>query len=234
MGASAPFEALNVTVSEAGAGLGRDHEGANWRPRRRRTLAVKRAMDVIGAAFGLVLFSPLLLMVGVWIVVVDDNSPIFRQERVGLGGRRFVIYKFRTVYTRFCDPTGRTIFGPADNRLLPSGRFLRSSRIDELPQLLNILRGEMSLVGPRPHIADMLVEGRDYASLAPGYDQRADMLPGLTGWAQCHGLHGTLRTTDEAIARLEHDLTYVRDFSILLDLKILARTVFHVLAILRS
>ena len=119
MGASAPFEALNVTVSEAGSALGRDHEGANWRPRRRRTLAVKRAMDVIGAAFGLVLFSPLLLMVGVWIVVVDDNSPIFRQERVGLGGRRFVIYKFRTVYTRFCDPTGRTIFGPADNRLLP-------------------------------------------------------------------------------------------------------------------
>lgn len=234
MGANPPFEALKDTVGEARSVLGHKHEGADPTDRRRRSLAVKRAMDVVGAVFGLVVLSPLFLMVGVWIVVVDGKSPIFRQERVGFGGRRFEIYKFRTVYWRFCDPTGHTILYATDNRLLPLGRYLRTSRIDELPQLLNVLRGEMSLVGPRPHIADMRVDGRAYASLVPGYEQRTDMAPGLTGWAQCNGLHGTVRTTDEAVARIDHDLAYIRDFSILLDLKIMARTLFHVLVTLRS
>lgn len=233
MGASAPFEALSDAIEAAGSALARNREGADPHLERRRTLALKRKIDLIGAVLGLIAFSPLLLMIAVWIVVIDDNSPIFRQERVGLGGRRFEIYKFRTVSSRFCDPTGRTIFSAADKRLLPLGRFLRASRIDELPQLLNILRGEMSLVGPRPHIAGMLVDGQDYASLVAGYDQRTNMRPGLTGLAQCHGLHGTVRTPDEAVARIEHDLAYIREFSILLDFKIMARTMFHVLANLR-
>lgn len=201
---------------------------------RHRTLFLKRLFDVAGAVLGLIIFSPALILVMFWITAVDGGDPIFRQQRLGLRGRFFVIYKFRTVRTQYCDPTGRTIFGQEDARLLPLGSFLRASRLDELPQLVNILRGDMSLVGPRPHVPHMCVDGQDYGSLVPLYYRRTEMVPGLTGWAQCNGLNGPVRTQEEALARLDHDLVYLQSFSIGFDLKIMARTVFHVLAAFRQ
>jgi len=201
---------------------------------RHRTLFLKRIVDVAGAVLGLIVFSPVLVLAVLWISAVDGGRPIFRQERLGLHGKFFVIYKFRTVRAQYNDPTGRTIFGREDARLLPLGSFMRASRLDELPQLVNILRGDMSLVGPRPHVPHMIVDGQDYGSLVPLYDRRTEMVPGLTGWAQCNGLNGPVRTQQEAEARLDHDLVYLQRFSIGFDLKIMARTVFHVLAALRQ
>lgn len=201
--------------------------------RRNSTLFVKRVVDVASATLGLIVLSPVLILAILWITAMDGGDPIFRQERLGLRGKLFIIYKFRTVRSQYCDATGRTIFGHQDGRLLPLGGFLRASRLDELPQLVNILRGEMSLVGPRPHVPHMIVEGQDYGSLVPLYDRRTEMVPGLTGWAQCNGLNGPVRTQQQAVARLDHDLVYLQNFSIGFDLKIMARTVFHVLAALR-
>lgn len=201
--------------------------------KRRNALALKRIIDLSGALLLLVTLSPVLIFLGIWITAVSRSTPIFRQKRVGRDGRMFSIYKFKTIQNRHCDPSGRVAFTAADARLLPLGWFLRTSRLDETPQLINILRGEMSLVGPRPHVPNMLVGGMDYGSVAPLYARRTAMTPGLTGWAQCNGAHGTVRTPEEAIARVDLDLAYLRDFSITLDLKIMAKTVFHVFAILK-
>lgn len=201
--------------------------------RRALAMTVKRAIDIFGALGGLTVLSPVLALLALWIVAVDPGSPIFWQTRSGRGGRPFTIYKFRTVRLHHCDLSGHAMLEEKDRRFVPGGHFLRKSRLDELPQLFNVLAGDMSMVGPRPHIPDMRVEGRDYADLVPNYLQRTAMAPGLTGWAQCHGLNGPVRSATEAAARIEYDLDYLRHFSILLDLKIMAMTIFHVIALLR-
>lgn len=192
--------------------------------RRHLALGCKRGMDLAGALIGLVALAPLLLLIAVAIRLSDGGPVLFRQERIGYHGRRFRIFKFRSTYRDHCDQSGLTSLEAHDDRLLPLGGFLRQTGLDELPQLLNILLGEMSLVGPRPHVPNMAATDIPYHELVPFYEDRTQMRPGLTGWAQCNGLRGAVCSREQAIARIEHDIAYIQTFSIRLDLKILAHT----------
>lgn len=198
--------------------------------KHRIALACKRTIDLVGAVVGLIVLAPLLFLIAIAIRLSDGGPALFRQERIGHLGRRFQIYKFRSVYRDHCDPYGLTSLEAHDDHLLPLGGFLRRTGLDELPQLLNILIGDMSLVGPRPHVPDMTVAGMPYHQLVPFYDNRTQMRPGLTGWAQCRGFRGSVSSHEMAAARIVHDIAYIQNFSIRLDLEILARTAIGLFA----
>ncbi|WP_242393322.1 sugar transferase [Anaeromyxobacter oryzisoli] len=185
-------------------------------PSRGRTArTVKRGMDVLGAATLLVLLSPVLALVAAALAVLDGPPVLFRQLRPGLGGKPFCILKFRTM--RPLRPGEAPYWSDAD-RVTRLGRFLRATSLDELPELWNVLEGEMSLVGPRP----LLVEYLDTYSREEG--RRHDVPPGITGWAAVNGRHA-LKFHD----RLKLDLWYVDHWSLWLDVRILARTAREVL-----
>jgi putative colanic acid biosynthesis UDP-glucose lipid carrier transferase len=158
------------------------------------------------------------LIVAALIRSESDGPVLFRQRRSGLGGKSFFIYEFRTM--RVCEDGAAIRQAVAgDPRITRIGRFLRKSSIDELPQILNVLKGEMSLVGPRPHA---LAHDRYYGSVVRGYDRRFEALPGITGLAQVRGLRGETRTPNCMAYRVQADLEYIRDWSFAMDLKILA------------
>lgn len=181
---------------------------------RRVALGVKRAVDVLGAATGLVLLSPVLAAAAVAIRATLGSPVLFRQVRPGLGGRPFTILKFRTMR----DPRpGEVWYLTNEQRLGRVGRFLRSTSLDELPELWNVLRGEMSLVGPRPLLVHYL------ETYTPEEARRHDVRPGITGWAAVNGRHA-IRFKE----RLALDVWYVDHWSLALDLRILARTVAQV------
>jgi lipopolysaccharide/colanic/teichoic acid biosynthesis glycosyltransferase len=183
---------------------------------RRVALAVKRGIDVAGAAVGLLLLSPLLGTIALAVRATLGSPVLFRQERPGLHGRPFTILKFRTMRP---PRPGEVWYLTNEERLTRLGRFLRSTSLDELPELWNVLRGEMSLVGPRPLLVHYLATyTRDEA-------RRHDVRPGITGWAAVNGRHA-LRFKE----RLALDVWYVDHWSLALDLRILARTVAHVLS----
>jgi lipopolysaccharide/colanic/teichoic acid biosynthesis glycosyltransferase len=192
---------------------------------RKVQLAIKRAVDMAGAAAGLIFLAPLLLIVAAFIKFTDKGPVFFRQSRVGLDGRTFEILKFRSMYVDQCDTTGVAQTVANDSRVTPIGAFIRKTSIDELPQLINVLRGDMSLVGPRPHVAGMLAAGVQYEELVPHYGFRHTMRPGLTGWAQAQGLRGPTVERIKSLRRIGHDFAYVQNFSLWLDIKILAKTV---------
>lgn len=133
--------------------------------------------------------------------------------------------KFRSMRPEACDRTGlrQIVFG--DPRLTAVGRFLRETSIDELPQLFNVLVGDMSLVGPRPHVPDMVAAGRPYRDLVPYYHLRLAVRPGITGWAQANGWRGNTATVQDSQERVDHDIAYIQNFSLSLDFKILSRTI---------
>jgi lipopolysaccharide/colanic/teichoic acid biosynthesis glycosyltransferase len=182
--------------------------------KRRLALLAKRVIDILGASAGLVALSPVLATTAAAIAATQGRPVLFRQRRPGLGGRIFEICKFRTM--RPLRP-GEPAYASDEQRVTPLGRFLRSSSIDELPELWNVLRGEMSLVGPRP----LLVEYLD--KYTPDEARRHDMPPGITGWAAVNGRHA-LRFKE----RLALDVWYVDHWSLWLDLKILAMTAYQV------
>ena len=196
------------------------------RPINRRDLLIKTVLDKMGGIFLLVVLFPLMFIVAVLIATTSRGPVIFRQTRQGWCGQRFTVLKFRSMHD-----TPKTCLGYAqtrrsDPRCTPVGRFLRSTSLDELPQLWNVVRGDMSLVGPRPH-ADMLDEddqsGRE---IIAEYAQRYRVRPGITGWAQIHGARGATSTVEQLRRRVAFDLYYIEHWSIWLDLKILARTPF--------
>ena len=181
----------------------------------------KRALDIFGAAVGLILLSPLFATVSIAILIASGRPIFYRQERVGPGGKTFRIVKFRSMT---CDAEGKT--GPVwatghDSRCTKIGDWLRDTTIDELPQLYNVLKGEMSLVGPRPE-RPVFVE--EFQTTVPDYDLRHAVPGGMTGWAQVHGWRG--RTSLRK--RVQYDLDYIGRWSFLLDLRILLMTVQHV------
>ncbi|KKB76089.1 exopolysaccharide biosynthesis protein [Devosia soli] len=182
-------------------------------------------MDVAGAAAGLLFLAPLLLIIAAWIKLTDKGPVFFRQSRVGLDGQSFEILKFRSMYVHLGDTTGVAQTVANDLRVTPIGAFIRKTSIDELPQLINVLRGDMSLVGPRPHVAGMQAAGMHYEDLVPHYGFRHRMRPGLTGWAQCQGLRGPTTDRTRALRRVGHDFAYVQNFSLWLDIKIIAKTI---------
>jgi sugar transferase EpsL len=170
----------------------------------------KRALDIIGAGGGLILLSPVLLVL--WIAsVIKIGSPVFfRQKRPGKDSRIFMMLKYRTMRNDK-GPDGQLL--PDEQRLVPYGRFLRSSSLDELPELINVLKGDMSLVGPRPLLVQYLER------YTPEQARRHEVRPGITGWAQVNG-RNTLAWED----RFKMDVWYVDNLSFALDLKILAMT----------
>jgi lipopolysaccharide/colanic/teichoic acid biosynthesis glycosyltransferase len=177
----------------------------------------KRAFDLAGGALALALASPVLLLcaIAVWL---DSGSPVlFTHDRLGLNGRLFRMLKFRSMYRNAADlrnPDGSTYNGPNDSRVTRVGRWLRRSSLDELPQLINVVRGEMSLIGPRPDIPDALNHYR------AGDHQRLHVKPGITGWAQIHG-----RNSLAWERRRDLDLEYVQKHSFWMDMRIILYTI---------
>ncbi len=199
-------------------------------PRTRRGtigLTAKELFDRLSCASALVALCPLLLMIALAVKASSRGPVLFTQRRRGRLGCVFIIYKFRTMHVHSRDDGALIQATRHDARVTGLGRWLRRTSLDELPQLFNVLKGEMSVVGPRPHA----VEHDDfYEPLIPGYSERQSVKPGITGWAQIHGLRGETEHVEKMAARVEFDLYYVRHWSILLDMQIIARTVLGGLA----
>lgn len=194
---------------------------------RRIALEVKRAFDFIVSLAALVALLPLLLFVAAAIKLGSEGPVFFRQTRIGLDGKPFTIFKFRSMYVDKCDAPGSLQAVAGDERVTPIGRFIRKTSIDELPQLLNVLFGEMSLVGPRPYVPDMLAAGRRYDEIVPYFAMRHEIRPGLTGWAQANGYRGPTSVEELAIRRVDHDIAYLQNFSLVLDLEIMLKTLWR-------
>jgi lipopolysaccharide/colanic/teichoic acid biosynthesis glycosyltransferase len=184
-------------------------------------LKVKQAIDWVAALVALIALSPVLVAVGLWIRLDSSGPALFRQTRIGFRGRPFTVYKFRTMTA---DADGRdresAMTKADDPRITRLGRWLRRSRIDELPQLLNILRGEMSWIGPRPE-AEAL--SRWYEKELPFYRYRHIVRPGISGWAQIN--QGHVHAVDDVLEKLHYDFYYIKNFSPWLDALILLRTI---------
>lgn len=181
----------------------------------------KRASDFVLALLMLLLAAPFMLAIAVAVKLTSPGSVIFRQRRYGLDGEEIIVYKFRTM-TVSEDGAQVTQATAHDPRVTPVGRILRKYSLDELPQLINVLQGRMSLVGPRPHA---VAHNEAYRRLISGYMVRHKVAPGITGLAQVNGCRGETARLEDMQRRVEYDLQYLRHWSLLLDLKILARTV---------
>jgi putative colanic acid biosynthesis UDP-glucose lipid carrier transferase len=190
------------------------------------THPLKRLLDVGMAGFALLLFLPLLLVVMMVIRLETPGSSIFRQRRTGYRGKVFTIYKFRTMtVTEDCDKVRQATKG--DERVTEVGALLRKLSIDELPQLWNVLKGDMSIVGPRPHA---LAHDEYYGALIPTYAARFRAKPGLTGYAQVNGFRGEIQDPQAMSDRVAADNSYIEEWSPALDLAILLKTIpliFH-------
>ncbi|MCF6344599.1 MAG: sugar transferase [Devosiaceae bacterium] len=187
-------------------------------------LFLKRIMDLTLASSALLILSPFLLFIALLIRLNCKGPVFFRQERVGYKNRAFKMLKFRTMYHHKSDISGVAQTKKGDCRISKIGKILRKTSIDELPQLINIIRGEMSFVGPRPHVNGQLVGGLPIRQVVPFYDLRHETIPGLTGWAQANGYRGPTDNRELAIARIEHDMAYIQNASIWLDIKIIFLT----------
>lgn len=191
--------------------------------------AMKRAIDIVVALVGLVMLAlPMLLFAA--LIRYESRGPIlFRQIRVGRNGAPFTIWKFRTMHVHAA-PSGRLCQARRqDPRVTCIGGWLRRMSFDELPQLINILRGEMSLIGPRPHAPGTCAGGVPFEQVTPHYAARHGVRPGLTGLAQVRGWRGETDTVEKLLRRVESDLEYIETWSLRLDLAILLRTVGVVL-----
>ncbi len=186
--------------------------------------SIKRVLDLFVASLLVVLLAPFFLVIAT-LIRLDSAGPVFfLQSRMGRGGRPFSIIKFRTMRVL---ENGDTVVQASRNdaRVTRVGRVLRRTSIDELPQLFNVLRGDMSLVGPRPHA---LAHDRYYGALIADYAQRWRVRPGITGWAQINGSRGATPTLESMRARIAFDIWYVRNASLATDLAILLRTPFEI------
>ena len=178
---------------------------------------VKRIFDFMVAAVGLIVAAPLFLIISILIKLTSQGPIFYVQERMGLDGRRFQMLKFRTMVCDAEKETGPVMSRPADPRMTRVGRILRKFSLDELPQLVNVLKGEMSLIGPRPERPNFVV---DFAEKIPNYMLRHKVKSGITGWAQVHGL----RQDTSIEKRIEYDFFYIQNWSLALDLKIIWMT----------
>lgn len=181
---------------------------------------VKRASDLVLATLILVLISPVMLAVAIGVKMSSPGPVIFRQRRTGLDGEIIEVYKFRSMTTQ---DNGAVVKQATrgDARITPFGAFIRRTSLDELPQFVNVLQGRMSIVGPRPHA---VAHNDQYRALVKAYMARHKVKPGITGWAQINGLRGETDTLDKMARRVEFDLEYLRNWSLSLDLLIIART----------
>ncbi len=184
---------------------------------------LKRLEDLVIGTLALVVFAPLMLLIAIAIRLDSPGPVLFRQRRYGLNGKTFWMWKFRTMRVVEDGPAVK----PAtqqDKRVTRVGRWLRRFSLDELPQLFNVLKGEMSLVGPRPFAVVMDDQFRKYVD---GFILRYRVKPGMTGWAQVHGWRGEIKTKEDLLMRLQYDLYYIHNWSLFLDLKILWMTIWR-------
>ena len=184
-----------------------------------RNKAAKRAVDLIGATVAIILFSPVMLLTALVVAFTEEGSVIYRQERVGLHNQVFYMYKFRSMIMQDEEKEKAEWSTRNDPRITPVGKLIRRTSIDELPQLFNLLKGEMSLVGPRPERPQFVQKFRDEI---PRYMVKHQVRPGMTGWAQINGYRG-----DTSIEkRIEYDLYYIENWTMVFDMKILILTIF--------
>ncbi len=184
-------------------------------------LLVKRLSDMVLASIILVLISPILLIIAIFVKLSSPGPVLFKQRRNGLDGDEIVVYKFRSMVTQEDGPVV-TQATRNDPRVTRVGAFLRSTSLDELPQFFNVLQGTMSIVGPRPHA---VTHNEAYRQIIKAYMVRHKVKPGITGWAQINGQRGETDTIEKMSARVEYDLEYLRNWSLALDLRIIAGTV---------
>lgn len=188
-------------------------------------LTLKRGLDIVSASLALMLLAPLFVSITIAIKATSPGPALFSQRRYGYRNRKFQIYKFRTMHVHLGDRAGTCQATRDDPRITPVGRILRATSLDELPQLINVVKGDMSLVGPRPHVPNMRAAERLYEDLVPYYFQRHTVRPGITGLAQVSGCRGSTAKAGDAIARIDYDLEYIETWSLWLDLKIILRTI---------
>lgn len=205
----------------SGHDLLRENDDKNIKDKFLRNLALKRFFDIVISASVLVLFAPALALVALVIKLTSKGPVLFRQERYGLKKRTFVILKFRTMTEEACNSQFAQT-KQCDARVTAFGAFLRRTSIDEFPQFFNALRGDMSVVGPRPHVMSM---DDEMASISPFFDQRYEVRPGITGLSQCKGYRGPTITAKDKIGRIARDLFYVRERNVVLDMQIIFQTI---------
>lgn len=189
----------------------------NWR----LSSDLRGAVSSLSAVMALLVLTPLFFMIAIAIRANSKGPVLFRQLRTGLNGRKFQIYKFRSMYVQENGPVVRQA-ERVDHRVTAVGRFLRRSSLDELPQLLNVMRGEMAFVGPRPHA---LAHDDYYGQRIAAYSRRFSVKPGLTGWAQVNGSRGPTPTVESMERRVNLDIWYVENRSVWLDIRIILTTI---------
>ena len=194
-------------------------------------VVTKWLFDKLVGSLMLLAASPIMLLAAL-AIKLDSRGPVFfKQKRYGFNNELIEVYKFRSMYVERCDPAASVLVTKGDARVTRVGAFLRKTSIDELPQLLNVvLKGNLSLVGPRPHAVHAKAENRRYDEAVDGYFARHRVKPGITGWAQVCGWRGETDTQEKIQRRVEHDLYYIENWSVLFDLYILARTPLAVLS----
>jgi exopolysaccharide biosynthesis polyprenyl glycosylphosphotransferase len=188
-------------------------------------VVMKWLFDKIVGGTILLLASPLMLLTAI-AIKLDSRGPVFfKQKRYGFNNELIEVYKFRSMYVDQCDATAIKLVQRGDTRVTRVGRFIRKTSLDELPQLINVVfKGNLSLVGPRPHAVHAKAENRLYDEAVDGYFARHRVKPGITGWAQISGWRGETDTQEKIQRRVEHDLYYIENWSVLFDLFILAKT----------
>lgn len=195
-------------------------------PLHLRARIIKRAFDIVVSLCALTLLGPVLLAVAIAIKLESPGPVLFRQQRIGRDNVLFMMFKFRSMHTDKCDPSASVLTARNDSRVTRVGQFIRRNSIDELPQLLNVLRGEMSIVGPRPHALSAKAAERLYWEIDERYRHRHVVKPGVTGLAQIRGFRGATVLASDLSNRLASDLEYLRDWSMNRDIWIIFRTIF--------
>ncbi len=190
-------------------------------------IVLKLVFDKIVGGLALLVLSPVLLATAIAIKLDSRGPVLFKQKRYGFNNEMVEIYKFRSMYIDRLDATAARLVTRDDPRVTRVGRFIRKTSIDELPQLFNVVfKGNLSLVGPRPHAIHAKAANRQYDEVVDGYFARHRVKPGITGWAQVNGWRGETDTQEKIQQRVDHDLYYIENWSILFDLHILAMTPF--------
>ncbi|GGX62825.1 polyisoprenylphosphate hexose-1-phosphotransferase hfsE [Litorimonas cladophorae] len=218
------FETLNHVqqrVSEIAEISLRDVTG---NPKSGRHTAVKRLLDIGISSVALILGAPVLALIALLIRLDSPGPALFKQPRHGFNNRVFDVYKFRSMRNDKADLKAEQQTTVGDARVTKIGRFIRKTSLDELPQLLNVLKGEMSLVGPRPHAVGMKTEGKASIELVAEYAHRHKVKPGMTGWAQINGSRGPLHTADDVAERVRLDVEYIEQSNVLWDILIMLKT----------
>jgi lipopolysaccharide/colanic/teichoic acid biosynthesis glycosyltransferase len=190
-----------------------------------RKAFVKRVQDLVIGSLALFAFSIPMVLIAL-AIRIDSNGPVFfRQRRQGFNNEEFLVWKFRTMRHEAADERAERQVTANDDRVTRVGRILRSTSLDELPQLFNVIVGEMSLVGPRPHAVGMKTEGVESSELVAQYAHRHRIKPGITGWAAINGSRGPMHKPEEISARVTFDIAYIERQSALLDLQIMVKTI---------